>query len=65
MDYAWTCQCCGKQFNILPLDYGYTAPDYWFGVPEAEREQRGRLGSDSCFVDTHIFVRGCLEIPIL
>ena len=65
MHYAWTCQCCGKQFNTLPLDYGCNAPDYWLGVPEAEREHRGKLGSDVCIVDGHFFIRGCLEIPIV
>jgi hypothetical protein len=66
MDYAWTCQCCGKQFNNLPLDFACKAPDHWFDIPEAERATRGKLGSDVCKIDdTYIFVRGCLEIPVV
>jgi len=66
MDYAWTCQCCGKQFSTLPLDFACKVPDYWLGIPEAEREARGKLSSDVCMVDnTYIFVRGCLEIPVI
>jgi hypothetical protein len=41
MDYAWTCRCCGKQHNTLPLDIAFKAPDYWLQIPEAERGQRG------------------------
>lgn len=66
MDYAWTCACCGKQFNTLPLDFACTAPDQWFAIPEAERDGRGRLDSDVCVIDGNdIFVRGCLEIPVI
>ena len=66
MDYAWTCQCCGKQYNTLPLDFGCKAPDHWFDIPEVERAGRAKLDSDVCIIDeTHIFVRGCLEIPVI
>lgn len=65
MEYAWTCRCCGKQYNTLPLDVAFKAPDYWFQMPEAEREQRGKLGPDTCVIEGDLFVRGCLEIPII
>jgi hypothetical protein len=66
MDYVWTCGCCGKQFNTLPLDFSSRAPDQWFTIPEAERDSRGKLDSDICVIDgKDIFVRGCLEIPII
>ena len=66
MDYAWTCRCCGKQYNTLPLDYAIDAPDHWAQIPEAERHLRGRIDSDLCVIDNKDhFVRGCLEIPIL
>jgi len=65
MNHAWACRCCGKQFYTLPLDFACAAPDHWFGLPEAERDARGKLDSDVCIIDnTDIFVRGCLEIPI-
>lgn len=65
MDYAWTCRCCGKQYNTLPLDVAFKAPDYWFQIPEPERGQHGELGPDACVIDDDLFVRGCLEIPII
>ncbi len=43
-----------------------SAPDHWFEIPKAEREDRGRLTSDICVIDDkHRFVRGCLEVPII
>jgi hypothetical protein len=67
MDHAWTCGCCGRQFNTLQLDIGFKAPDYWLEIPEAER--RGKLGKDACIIDhvdgKDIFIRGVIEIPII
>ena len=66
MNHAWTCRCCGRQFNTLPLDFTCKAPDHWFQIPESERQHRGKLDSDVCVIDgKDIFVRGCLEIPIV
>jgi hypothetical protein len=65
MQYAWTCSCCGKQFDTLPLDWAYDAPNYWHDIPEAERATRGRLSPDFCVADEHFFIRGCLEVPIV
>src|SRR5437667_12311635 len=65
MQYAWTCSCCGKQFDTLPLDWAYDAPNYWSDIPEAERATRGSLSPDFCVADEHFFIRGCLEVPII
>ena len=65
MQYAWTCSCCGKQFDTLPLDWAFDAPNYWDDIPEAERAARGRLSADFCVADEHFFIRGCLQIPII
>jgi hypothetical protein len=66
MDHVWTCSCCGKEFSTLPLSFGCKAPDHWVQIPEAERQSRGRLDSDVCIIDNEdIFIRGCLEIPII
>lgn len=66
VDHVWTCQCCGKQFNSLPLDFSVPAPTPWLDIPEAERDSRGKIDSDVCIIDRKdIFVRGCLEIPIV
>jgi hypothetical protein len=66
MNHTWTCRCCGKQFDNLPLSFAFEAPDPWFQVPESEREQRAKRDSDVCIIDDKdIFIRGCLEIPVL
>ena len=53
MNHVWTCRCCGRQFDTLPLDFACEAA-------------RGKLDSDVCMIDDKdIFVRGCLEIPII
>src|SRR5262245_8683176 len=65
MQYAWTCSCCGKQFDTLPLDWAFEAPAYWNDIPEAERAERGKLSSDFCVADEHLFIRGCLQVPII
>lgn len=66
MNHAWTCGCCGKQFNTLPLDFVSEAPLHWFQIPEDERQSRAKLSSDVCIIDEKdLFVRGCLEIPII
>jgi hypothetical protein len=66
MDHIWTCRCCGKEFNTLPLSFAAVAPDPWFAIPETERGDRALLGSDQCVIDgKQFFIRGCLEIPIL
>src|SRR5690348_16585212 len=67
VDYRWTCGCCDKQFDTLPLDIGFTAPDHWVGLSEEERQRLGGLTPDICTIKTEegrqIFIRGCLEIP--
>ena len=66
MKHAWTCGCCGKQFGTLPLDFACNAPDQWFDIPAPERPKRGQLDSDVCMIDDKdIFVRGCLDIPVI
>jgi hypothetical protein len=66
MDHIWTCRCCGKQFNTLPLSFAPLAPDPWFAIPEAERDKRTVLGSDQCIIDDQEFyLRGCLDISII
>jgi hypothetical protein len=65
MRYSWTCHCCGKQFNELPLSVALAAPDPWLELTDSEQQARGEIGSDYCIIDErYFFVRGCLEIPI-
>ncbi len=67
MDHAWTCGCCGKQFNTILLDIAYHAPDHWAAIPEADR--RGKIDQDVCFLHHGdvmvIYLRGVIEIPIV
>jgi hypothetical protein len=66
MQYAWTCGCCGKQFDTLPLDIAWPAPLYWYTIPEDERARRADLTEDLCAIDNEdFFVRGVLEIPVI
>jgi hypothetical protein len=65
MQYAWTCRCCGKQYDTLPISYGTEAPAQWFSLPVSEREVRAVLTADFCRIDDKdLFVRGCVEIPV-
>jgi hypothetical protein len=64
LDHAWTCACCGKQYNTLPEAFAGEAPDYWRQPAETEVESRNKLGSDFCVVDEHFFIRACVEIPV-
>jgi hypothetical protein len=66
MRYAWTCRCCGKQYDTFPLDFASEAPDYWYGLPPEQRGARAVLTPDFCTIDgEHRFIRGCLELPIV
>jgi hypothetical protein len=64
MDLAWTCPCCGKQYDTLPLAYALDEPDLWRTMPEPERG--GVRGTDSCVIDgRHFFIRGRILIPVI
>jgi hypothetical protein len=48
------------------MSYGADAPQFFYDVPEAERDRRCRLTEDLCVVDdTHFFIRGSLELPVV
>ena len=59
------CSECDQEHVGAPA-FGFSAPVQYLDVPEAEREKRVFLTSDTCVIDDqHFFVRGCLEIPVL
>jgi hypothetical protein len=62
---SYRCLVCGEPHKGLP-DIGMDKPDYWWRVPEAERERRVVLvGDDACIIDDEdFFIRGVIEIPI-
>jgi hypothetical protein len=62
---TYTCSCCGRVYEELPLCFGSDYPDYYFSVPPDERERRIELNENLCVVDEHhFFHRGRLTIPV-
>ena len=61
---SYRCSVCGELHDDLP-DLGSDRPDMWWGIPEAERDQRIALTSDTCVIDgEEFFIRGVIEIPV-
>jgi hypothetical protein len=66
MEYYWTCRCCGKTFDTLPLDYAFSGPRNWYDMPDHEKADRIKIDSNLCVIDgKEFYTRGCLEIPII
>jgi hypothetical protein len=66
LDLVWTCQCCGQQFNTLPLAFALDEPDPWRALPDNERMSRGVFSTDGCVIDRKQFhVRARMEIPVI
>jgi len=62
--FAFRCRSCGKVHEGIPA-FGWDYPDHYLDVPEAERQRRCYLTSDTCVIDdAFFFVRGCLEVPV-
>ena len=50
----------------MPMCFGPSAPDKWFGLPQAERATRAELTSDQCVIDgEHFFVLGRIVLPVV
>jgi hypothetical protein len=59
------CPQCGEEHDVGEMELGFGAPDAYFKVPEAEREARVDLTSETCSIDgERFFIRGVLEIPV-
>jgi hypothetical protein len=65
LDYTWTCSCCGKKQQGLPLAWHFGPPYYFASVPRSERKRRTKLTDDICIADEHHFIRGLVELPIV
>ena len=62
--FRFKCTRCDEWHEGMP-SFGASAPLYYYGIPEAERETRCQLSSDMCVIDgAHFFVRGCIELPV-
>lgn len=57
------CTICGELHDELP-DIGLDRPNYWWSVPEDERDERIELTDDTCIIDEDCFIRGVIEIPV-
>jgi hypothetical protein len=63
--FRFKCAACEEWHEGMP-SFGAVAPLYYYAIPEAEREERCHLTSDTCIVDDEFFfVRGCIEIPVI
>lgn len=63
--FRFHCAACGAWHEGMP-SFAAPMPDYCMAMPAADRAKRCVLTSDICVVDeTHRFVRGCVEIPVL
>ena len=61
---TFRCSTCGEIHEGLP-DIGFRFPDYYFGVPEGERETRITENEDLCIIDNEdYFIRGVMRIPL-
>ena len=62
--FRFKCVSCGEWHEGMP-SFGVEVPLYLYAIPEAERETRCVLTSDTCVIDQeHFFVRGCVDIPV-
>src|ERR1044072_943806 len=62
---SYRCSNCGELHDDLP-DIGMDKPDYYWTVPEEERDELIEFTPDTCVIDNEdFFIRGVIEIPIL
>jgi hypothetical protein len=63
---GFVCSTCGQWHAGLPLDWGFSAPIYWYQISEKERSSKDHLSGDFCVIGgKDFFVRGVIEIPIV
>ena len=63
--FTFECHSCDEVHEGIP-DFGYDYPDYYFEIPEDEREKRIEMTTETCVVDNeHFFIRGVIEIPVV
>lgn len=62
---GFKCDCCGVTYDEIPFCFGNDKPDYYYSIPNEERDKRIELKESLCVVDKkHFFHRGRLIIPI-
>lgn len=53
--FEFKCGSCEKVHKGIPT-FGYDFPIYYLDVPEAERDERCELTSDTCVIDNELFL---------
>ncbi len=64
MSDGFTCSICGERHEGLPTDWGYALPDVVWALPESERAEKARFGSDLCQFGERYFIRCVLAVPL-
>lgn len=69
MHNPWTCACCGREFDELPLDVAIgRGPAAYEDLTDEERP-RALLTSDFCVIQhadqIDRFIRAVIEVPVL
>jgi hypothetical protein len=63
---GYTCHCCGKRHDEIPLSFAADFPDPYANLSRDDRENRALVSSDQCIIDhEQFYLRGCLELPII
>lgn len=68
MKSGYRCSRCGEYHDGPPFSYVVYAPELWFQIPEAQRDERCELGDETCIIRTeqeHYFIKGNIVIPVL
>lgn len=64
----WTCACCGKEFDELPLDVAVGRGPALYEDLTEEGRARASLTSDFCVIEnadqTDRFIRAVVEVPV-
>lgn len=61
---SFLCATCGEVHEGLPA-FGWDYPVQYLNVPDAERDERTHLTTDTCVIDdAEFYVRARLEIPV-
>ncbi|HEY9789073.1 MAG TPA: DUF2199 domain-containing protein [Candidatus Obscuribacterales bacterium] len=61
---TFECDVCNERHEI-PLNLGFSIPDYVNKLLPWEREEKCKSSADWCIVEDRFFyLRGCLEVPI-
>jgi hypothetical protein len=57
---------CGESHAAVPMSFAVDFPDMYANMKREERDTSALIGSDQCVINQQwIFIRGCLEVPIL